>query len=74
MTETPGGGDVRARLRRGRLPDRPLRTRSDGVILDALITETPDSDLIPKVVNGLLSRQVNRALEQHAQENSFILL
>ena len=47
--------------------------RTDGVILDALITETPDSDLIPKVVAGLLGGQT-RGRWNNVQENAFILL
>ena len=47
--------------------------RTDGIILDALVSETPDSDLIPKVVAGLLGNQT-RGRWNNAQENSFILL
>ena len=42
--------------------------KTDGIILDALITETPDSDLIPKVVAGLLGNQTARTLEQRTRE------
>lgn len=47
--------------------------RTDGIVLDALIANTPDSDLIPKVVNGLMSSQTNGRW-RNLQENSFILL
>ncbi|MDJ0960345.1 MAG: alpha-2-macroglobulin family protein [Acidimicrobiia bacterium] len=47
--------------------------RTDGIILDALIAKTPDSDLIPKVVAGLLGNQT-RGRWHNVQENSFILL
>ncbi len=47
--------------------------RTDGVILDALITQAPDSDLIPKVVAGLLGNQI-RGRWNNVQENAFILL
>ena len=47
--------------------------RTDGIALDALITETPDSDLIPKVVNGLIGNQI-KGRWRNAYENSFILL
>ncbi|MFW2332711.1 MAG: hypothetical protein ACN4IE_02890, partial [Ilumatobacter sp.] len=47
--------------------------RTDGIILDALVSETPDSDLITKVVTGLLGNQT-RGRWNNAQENSFILL
>jgi uncharacterized protein YfaS (alpha-2-macroglobulin family) len=47
--------------------------RVDGVMLEALIEEQPDSDLIPKVVTGLLAhRKAGRWL--NTQENTFALL
>ncbi len=47
--------------------------RADGILLDALIGDQPQSDLIPKLVAGLLA---NRKAGKWAntQENSFILL
>ena len=47
--------------------------RTDGIVLDALIAERPDSDLIPKVVAGLLGGQTTGRWE-NVQENAFILL
>lgn len=47
--------------------------RTDGIVLDALITERPDSDLIPKTVAGLLGSQV-RGRWNNVLENSSILL
>lgn len=47
--------------------------RTDGLILDAMIRLRPESDLIPKVVNGLLAHRVNGRWS-NTQENSFILL
>jgi len=47
--------------------------RTDGIVLDALIANDPNSDLIPKVVAGLLANQV-RGRWDSIQENSFILL
>ena len=47
--------------------------RTDGMILGALVSETPDSDLIPKVVSGLLGNQT-RGRWDNVQENAFILL
>ncbi len=47
--------------------------RMDGIILDALITQTPESDLIPKVVAGLLGNQ-ERGRWNNVHENAFILL
>lgn len=47
--------------------------RTDAVILDALITTQPGSDLIPKVVRGLLAHRV-AGHWNNTQENSFVLL
>ncbi|MCU1359084.1 MAG: hypothetical protein JWN99_373, partial [Ilumatobacteraceae bacterium] len=47
--------------------------RTDGLILDALIQQRPDSDLIPKAVNGLLASQ-QQGRWDNVQENAFILL
>ncbi|MEJ7799465.1 MAG: alpha-2-macroglobulin family protein, partial [Ilumatobacter sp.] len=47
--------------------------RTDGVILNALIAEAPDSELIPKVVSGLLAGQT-KGRWNNAQENAFILI
>jgi hypothetical protein len=47
--------------------------KTDGIILDALITEIPDSDLITKVVAGLLGGQT-RGRWNNAHENAFILV
>ncbi|MFZ1752101.1 MAG: alpha-2-macroglobulin family protein, partial [Caldilineaceae bacterium] len=47
--------------------------RADAVILEAMITDAPDSDLIPKLVRGLLS-QAKRGRWGNTQENIFVLL
>ncbi|MFU8805997.1 MAG: alpha-2-macroglobulin family protein, partial [Bradymonadaceae bacterium] len=47
--------------------------RTDAVILDALIRAEPQSDLIPKIVQGLLAHRV-RGRWGNTQENVFILL
>ena len=47
--------------------------RTDGIVLEALIANAPDSDLIPKVVTGLLANRVKGRWD-NVQENSFILL
>ena len=47
--------------------------RTDGIVLDALITMAPASDLIPKVVTGLLGHRT-RGRWSNIQENTFILL
>jgi len=47
--------------------------RADGVILEALIKDQPASDLIPKIVRGLLAHRT-RGRWENTQENVFILL
>ncbi len=47
--------------------------RTDALILEALIAVTPESDLIPKLVNGLLAHRV-QGRWNNTQENVFILL
>ena len=47
--------------------------RTDAIVLDALITMAPESDLIAKVVAGLLANRI-RGRWNNVQENSFILL
>ena len=44
--------------------------RTDGVLLNTLINEDPSSDLIPKVVNGLLAHRNGRTLGQYARKMS----
>lgn len=47
--------------------------RTDGIVLGALIAQRPDSDLIPKVVQGLLAGKT-KGRWGNLQENTFILL
>ena len=47
--------------------------RADGVILEALVSDQPNSDLIPKIVRGLLAHRTHGRWE-NTQENVFILL
>ncbi len=47
--------------------------RADGVILEALISDQPNSDLIPKIVRGLLGQRTHGRWA-NTQENVFILL
>ncbi|MCC6454277.1 MAG: hypothetical protein IT328_04990 [Caldilineaceae bacterium] len=47
--------------------------RTDAIVLDALINDQPDSDLIPKVVNGLLAHRT-AGRWQNTQENVFVLV
>lgn len=47
--------------------------RTDAILLDALMADDPQSDLIPKLVNGLLAHR-NKGRWDNTQENVFILL
>jgi len=47
--------------------------RTDAILLEALIADGPESDLIPKVVNGLMAHRV-RGRWGSTQENVFVLL
>ncbi len=47
--------------------------RTDGLILDALLSVRPDSDLVPKIVSGLMAAQTSGRWD-NLQENAFILL
>ena len=47
--------------------------RADGIVLDAMIGDQPQSDLIPKIVRGLLANRV-AGRWTNTQENVFILL
>lgn len=47
--------------------------RADAVILDALISDQPDNDLIPKLVTGLLAHRT-QGRWGNTQENVFVLL
>jgi len=47
--------------------------RTDAILLDAMIADDPDSDLIPKLVNGLLTHKT-KGRWRNTQENVFVLL
>lgn len=47
--------------------------RTDAILLDALMEDKPQSDLIPKIVNGLLAHR-KRGHWGNTQENVFVLL
>ncbi len=47
--------------------------RTDAILLEALMTDQPQSDLIPKLVNGLMAHR-KRGRWNNTQENVFILL
>jgi len=47
--------------------------RTDAILLDSLISDNPESDLIPKLVTGLLAHRV-KGRWSNTQENVFVLL
>jgi hypothetical protein len=47
--------------------------RADAIVLDALMTDQPQNDLIPKLVRGLLAHRV-KGRWASTQENAFVLL
>ncbi len=47
--------------------------RTDAIILDALMADQPQSDLIPKLVRGLLAHRT-QGRWSNTQENAFVLL
>lgn len=47
--------------------------RADGILLEGLIGDRPNSDLIPKLVKGLLAHR-KRGRWHNTQENAFVLL
>jgi len=48
--------------------------RTDAIVLDALITQQPDSDLIPKVVRGLMAARDANGRWGNTQENVFVIV
>ncbi|MET0555921.1 MAG: alpha-2-macroglobulin family protein [Vicinamibacteria bacterium] len=47
--------------------------RTDAVLLEALIADQPKSDLVPKIVEGLLGHR-RKGRWENTQENAFVLL
>jgi len=47
--------------------------RTDAILLDALMSDNPQSDLIPKLVKGLMAHRV-KGHWRNTQENVFVLL
>ncbi|MDB4954246.1 MAG: hypothetical protein JWO36_1815, partial [Myxococcales bacterium] len=73
VSETAGAANFVASYGDGNYLLLSSDRRVDGVMLESLIQEQRDSDLIPKIVTGLLAhRKAGRWL--NTQENSFILL
>ncbi|HLL69953.1 MAG TPA: alpha-2-macroglobulin family protein [Pyrinomonadaceae bacterium] len=73
VTETAGAAHFADAYSDGEYTILHSDRRADGVILEALIGDQPGSDLIPKLVRGLLSQR-KRGRWSNTQENVFILL
>ncbi|MDQ1524488.1 MAG: alpha-2-macroglobulin, partial [Pyrinomonadaceae bacterium] len=73
VTETAGAAHFADAYSDGEYTILHSDRRADGVILEALIGDQPQSDLIPKLVRGLLSQR-KRGRWSNTQENVFILL
>ncbi len=73
VTETAGAAHFADAYSDGEYTILHSDRRADGVILEALIGDRPTSDLIPKLVRGLLSHR-KRGRWANTQENVFILL
>ncbi len=73
VTETAGAANFVTDYQDGAWLIMASNRRADGVMLEALINHQPTSDLIPKIVRGLLA---NRTAGRwgNTQENVFILL
>jgi alpha-2-macroglobulin len=73
VTETAGAAHFADSYSDGAFTILHSNRRADGVLLEALIGDQPQSDLIPKLVRGLLSGR-DRGHWRNTQENVFILL
>lgn len=73
IVETPGTASVTVRYEDGAYLLLASDRRADAVVLEALIADQPDSDLIPKLVAGLLGHRTAGRWAT-TQENAFVLL
>jgi uncharacterized protein YfaS (alpha-2-macroglobulin family) len=73
VVETPGAASVAVRYQDGAHLLLSSDRRADAIVLEALIADQPDSDLIPKLVAGLLGHRTAGRWGS-TQENAFVLL
>jgi uncharacterized protein YfaS (alpha-2-macroglobulin family) len=73
VVETPGAASVAVRYEDSAHLLLASDRRADAVVLEALIADQPDSDLIPKLVAGLLGHRTAGRWAT-TQENAFVLL
>jgi hypothetical protein len=73
VTETAGAAHFADSYGDGKLTVLYSDRRADAVVLEALIGDQPQSDLIPKLVRGLLGHR-RKGRWANTQENVFVLL
>ncbi len=73
VVETPGAASVAVRYEDGAHLLLASDRRADAVVLEALIADQPASDLVPKLVAGLLGHRTAGRWAT-TQENAFVLL
>ena len=73
VTETAGAAHFAVRYEDGAHLLLHSDRRADGILLEGLLRDTPKSDLVPKIVRGLLAHQ-KRGRWGNTQENVWVLL
>jgi alpha-2-macroglobulin len=73
VTETAAGASFATSWRDGDHLIMHSNRRADGIILEALMIDEPESDLIPKLVHDLQAHRV-RGRWPSTQDNAFVLL
>lgn len=73
VVETPGAASVAVRYEDGAHLLLASDRRADALVLEALIADQPDSDLVPKLMAGLLGHRTAGRWAT-TQENAFVLL
>lgn len=73
VVETPGAANFTTHIHDQTYLLLSSDRKTDAVLLDTMIADDPNSDLIPKLVNGLLAHR-KRGRWGNTQENVFVLL
>ena len=73
VTETAAGAHFAAHTKDSAYVILHSDRVADGVIVEAMIDDQPKSDLIPKIVNGLMAHR-KKGRWGNTQENAFVLL
>jgi len=73
VTETAGKAHFATSYREGGHLLLESSRRADAIVLEALIDDQPESDLVPKLVKGLLAHR-KRGRWPNTQDNAFVLL